>query len=107
MIDIAGVTWPQIILSLLIGGALCLVYLLLLWKTLKVLPQVEHKGNILFFSAIIRLFLLIFVGIYFAYGNGARFLLIFIGFFITRVIVLKFTKHSILRDCKPQKGRKR
>lgn len=97
MTDIAELTWIQIIMALIIGAALCLIYLALLWKTLQALPNVKNKGNILFFSAIVRLFLLIFVAVYFSNENGARFLLIFIGFFITRVIVLRYTKAKLFK----------
>lgn len=97
MTDIAELSWIQIIGALITGAVLCVIYLGLLWKTLQLLPKVKNKGNVLFFSAVIRLFLLIFVAFYFSYENGARFLLIFIGFFITRLIVLKYTKSKLFK----------
>lgn len=96
MFDLAILSPLQIGISLLIGIALGLIYLAILWKTLLYLPKVKNKGNFLFFSAVVRLFLIIFIALYFSYDNGARFLLIFIGFIITRLIVLKYIKNNVL-----------
>lgn len=96
MFDLAVLTPPQIGFSLAVGVALGLAYLIILYKTLLYLPRVQKKGNFLFISAAIRIFLVIFVALYFSYDNGARFLLIFIGFIITRIIVLKYIKNNVL-----------
>lgn len=95
MFDLHMLTIWQILLSLSIGIILSLIYLFLLWKTLVVLPKIKHKGNFLFLSAIVRLALLIFAATYFSFENGARFLLIFIGFILTRLIVTKYVKTSV------------
>lgn len=96
MFDFAVLTPMQIGFSLAVGVLLGLAYLIILWRTLLCLPKVQKKGNFLFISAVIRLFLVIFVALYFSYDNGARFLLIFIGFIITRLIVLKYIKNNVL-----------
>lgn len=96
MFDLAVLTPLQICFSLAVGVALGLAYLIILYKTLLYLPKVQKKGNFLFISAVIRIFLVIFVALYFSYDNGARFLLIFIGFIITRIIVLKYIKNNVL-----------
>lgn len=96
MFDFAVLTPMQIGFSLAVGVLLGLAYLIILWRTLLYLPKVQKKGNFLFISAVIRLFLVIFVALYFSYDNGARFLLIFIGFIITRLIVLKYIKNNVL-----------
>lgn len=96
MFDFAVLTPMQIGFSLTVGVLLGLAYLIILWRTLLYLPKVQKKGNFLFISAVIRLFLVIFVALYFSYDNGARFLLIFIGFIITRLIVLKYIKNNVL-----------
>lgn len=96
MFDLAVLTPLQIGFSLAVGVALGLAYLIILYKTLLYLPKVQKKGNFLFISAVIRIFLVIFVALYFSYDNGARFLLIFIGFIMTRMIVLKYIKNNVL-----------
>lgn len=96
MFDLSILTPFQIGFSLAVGILLGLAYLIILWRTLLYLPKVKKKGNFLFVSAVIRLFLIIFVALYFSYNNGARFLLIFIGFIITRLIVLRYIKNNVL-----------
>lgn len=104
MFDLNTLTGSQIILSLSVGIILAIIYLFLLWKTLMLLPKIKHKGNFLFLSAVIRLSLLIFTAIYFSFENGARFLLIFIGFIITRLIVTKYVKASIHKEFEKRKS---
>lgn len=96
MFDLSILTPFQIGFSLAVGILLGLTYLIILWRTLLYLPKVKKKGNFLFVSAVIRLFLVIFVTLYFSYDNGARFLLIFIAFIITRILVLKYIKNNVL-----------
>ena len=96
MFDLSILKPFQIGFSLAVGILLGLAYLIILWRTLLYLPKVKKKGNFLFVSAVIRLFLIIFVALYFSYNNGARFLLIFIGFIITRLIVLRYIKNNVL-----------
>ncbi len=103
MFDLTSLTIWQIIFSLSVGIITSIIYLFLLWKTLILLPKIKHKGNFLFLSAIIRLALLIFIALYFSFENGARFLLIFIGFILTRLIITKYVKQSIHKEYENRK----
>lgn len=98
MFDLNILTAEQVILSLSVGIILGAIYLFLLWKTLMILPKIKHKGNFLFLSAIVRLAVLIFTALYFSFENGARFLLIFIGFILCRLIIMKYVKASIRKE---------
>lgn len=102
MFDLSLLTPFQITFSLCVGIVSGLIYLFLLWQTLLKLPHVKHKGNFLFISAVIRLALLIFTAIYFSFENGARFILIILGFIITRLIVMKYVKSSLRQSAKTQ-----
>ena len=95
MLALSSLTSLQIFWALITGIILGLIYLLLLWRTLLYLPKIKNKGSFLFLSSVIRLFLLIFVAMYFSFENGARFILIFVGFFLTRLVVMKYVKRSI------------
>lgn len=90
-----NLTAIQIALSLTIGIILGLVYMYLLWKTVMLLPKVEHKGRFLFLSAVVRIFILIFCAIVFSFDEASRFLLIIIGFIIARLLVQQRVKKSI------------
>ena len=107
MFDLNVLTIWQVILSLTIGLILGCIYLFLLWKTLLKLPKIKHKGNFLFISAVIRICLLIFGALYFSFGNAAAFLLIFIGFVLSRLIVLKYVKASIQKEYQKHKADKK
>lgn len=91
----AGLTYEDITICLSLGIAIALIYHFLLWQTIIHLPRVTHKKTLLFLSSVSRIFLLIFTALYFSYENPGRFLLIFIGFIITRLIVLKFVKKEL------------
>ena len=78
----------------LIGGALALIYLFLLWHTVSTLARAKRKNLILFISAALRIFLLIFVALVFAGQNLSHFLLIMCGFLLTRMILLKILKNK-------------
>ena len=98
MIDINSLTYLQMLMALATGIIIGCIYLFLLWQTLLKLPSVKHKGNFLFISAVVRLALLIFTAVYFSFENGARFLLIFIGFILCRIITMRYVKASIRKE---------
>lgn len=106
MFELSTLTIWQIITSLIIGLILGCIYLFLLWQTLLKLPKIKHKGNFLFISAVVRISLLIFVALYFSFENGAAFLLIFIGFIMTRLIITKYVKASIQKEYQKHKTNK-
>ena len=80
---------------MLIGGTLALVYLFLLWHTISTLSHAKRKNLVLFISAALRIFLLIFVALVFARQNLSHFLIIMCGFLITRMILLKILKPAL------------
>lgn len=74
-------------------GALCaLIYLGLLWQTLHLLPRVGHKGLFLFSSATLRIFLLLAVMVLFSNHEAGRFILIFCGFAVVRLLILSLSQ---------------
>ena len=79
-------------IALGIGGICAVVYLYLLWRTVHLLPRVKHKGLFLFTSLVLRIFLLLAVMVLFAEKDAGRFLLIVVGFSLTRLFVLRFTR---------------
>lgn len=95
---VTSLTTSDIISALAIGIILSLLYFYLLWQTISILPRVKKKGLLLFSSGALRIFLLIFVALAFAADNPARFLLIFIGFILTRIILLKIAKPSFKKQ---------
>lgn len=98
MTDLNNLSYIQIGYALITGIILGIIYLFLLWQTLLKLPSVKQKGLFLFLSAAIRLTLLIFIALHFSYSNGARFLLIIVGFILTRIVVTKYIKISIQKE---------
>lgn len=98
MLDINSLTYIQILTALATGIIIGCIYLFLLWQTLLKLPAVKHKGNFLFISAVVRLSLLIFTAVYFSFNNGARFLLIFIGFILCRIITMRHVRNAIRKE---------
>ncbi len=98
MTDLYNLSYLQIGYALITGIILGIVYLFLLWQTLLKLPHVKQKGLFLFLSAAIRLTLLIFIALHFSYENGGRFLIIIIGFILTRLVVTKYVKASIQKE---------
>lgn len=95
---LSALTTPDIIASLAVGMILSLVYFYLLWQTISILPRVKKKGLLLFSSGALRIFLLIFVALAFAADNPGRFILIVIGFILTRIIILKIAKPKLKKQ---------
>ena len=91
-LNIFDITVHDIEMALLIGMVLALVYLYLLWQTVHLLPTVKHKGLFLFISFAVRIFLLLAVMVLCSGENVGRFLTIFIGFYVVRLFVLRFTR---------------
>ena len=79
-------------ICLLIGAVVAIVYMYLLWETVRILPRVKRKGFFLFFSAVLRIFLLIFGMLLLSGDSAGRFILIFCGFLIFRLFILRFTR---------------
>ena len=91
-------TGTDIAVSLGIGLILCLIYFYLLWQTIGISHKSSRPGIILFLSATLRIFLLIFISLVFSQNSVGKFLLIFCGFFLTRVILLKIMKPSFKKE---------
>ncbi len=84
-------------ICLLIGAIVCVIYMYLLWETVHLLPRVKRKGLFLFISAILRIFLLIFGMLLLSNEHAGRFILIFCGFVIFRLFILRFTRFGAYR----------
>lgn len=97
MLDFSSLTAMQIGSSLLIGVLLGLVYSYVLWRSILYLPQVKNKGTFLFITGAVRIFLLMFIGVYFSFGSLALFMIIFISFFITRRFVVSRVKKNVIQ----------
>ncbi len=82
----------QIILCLMYGFFLALIYLGLLWGTVKSLSKMSHKGLCLFASAVLRLTVFLLGAVFFSQHQVARFLWIVAAFIITRFILVSFVK---------------
>ncbi len=80
---------------MLIGAALSVVYLFLLWQTISTLARAKKKNLVLFISAALRIFLLIFVALVFSGQNLSHFLIIMCGFLLTRIVLLKILKPTL------------
>lgn len=106
MTDLNDLSYLQIGYALLTGIILGIVYLFLLWQTLLKLPSIKQKGLFLFLSAAIRLTMLIFVALHFSYESGGRFLIIIIGFILTRLVVTKYVKVSIQKEYETRSKKK-
>lgn len=85
----------DLLLMITIGMIAGVLYYLLLWYSLKILPHVKRRGLFLFLSACIRIFMLIFTAVYFANDHAGRFILIIIGFILTRVTCINIIKNQI------------
>lgn len=85
----------DLLLMITIGMSAGGLYYLLLWHSLKILPRVKRRGMFLFLSAGVRIFMLIFTAVYFANDHAGRFILIIIGFILTRVICINMIKKQI------------
>ncbi len=88
-------TTQDILIYLTSGVLLGALYFMLLWQTISILPRVKKKALVITLSTALRVFLLIFVALVLAQNNMGRFLLIFIGFILTRMIFLYFAKPSL------------
>ena len=84
-------------ICLLIGAVVSVIYMYLLWQTVRLLPRVKHKGLFLFSSAVLRIFLLIFGMLLLSGESAGRFILIFCGFVIFRLLILRFTRFGAYR----------
>lgn len=91
----SDLTYKEILIFISIGFALGIVYFYLLWQTILTLPRVHHKNLFLFLSGALRIFLLIFVALVFSNSHAGRFLLIFIGVIVIRLLIMKYMKKSI------------
>ena len=77
----------------LLTGSICaVVYLYLLWKTVRLLPSVKHKGLFLFISMALRIFLLLVVMLLFSGKRPGPLLVICCGFLIMRLFILRLTR---------------
>lgn len=95
---ISTLTLTDLFLTLGIGVATGIVYYVLLWYSLKLLPKVKQRGLFLFASAAFRIFILILTALYFSHDHAGRFLLIIIGFILTRVVCLNVVKHHLHKN---------
>lgn len=86
--------YSAILTAFVMGALLSVLYLGLLWYSLKLLPKIKRRGLFLFFSAAVRLFLFLFLAVYLAQDHAGRFLWIVIGFITTRLILLSFIKNK-------------
>ena len=86
--------FSAILTALIMGTLLSVLYLGLLWYSLKLLPKIKKRGLFLFASAALRLFLFLFLAVYLAQNHAGRFLWIVIGFIVTRLILLSFIKNK-------------
>lgn len=84
-------------ICLLIGVVVSVIYMYLLWRTVHILPHVKRKGLFLFTSAVLRIFLLIFGMLLLSNEHAGRFILIFCGFVIFRLFILRFTRFGAYR----------
>ncbi len=79
----------------LIGATLALLYMFLLWQTISIIKQSKHKNLILFISATLRIFLLIFIALVFSNQNTGIFIIIMCGFLLMRAILIKLSRPSL------------
>ena len=80
----------QLFLGLAMGLLICVVYLALLWLSLKALPKINHKILFLLITAIIRISLAVALLFLCAQHNLVQFLSILTGFILTRLILLNY-----------------
>ena len=81
-----------ILYSLFVGLGICLIYLWLLWMTVKNLSKTKHPLLLFFISLIGRFALLFCLALFFAEQDPARFLWIMIGFIISRLFIVSLVK---------------
>ena len=87
-------SYSAILNAIVMGGILSILYLGLLWYSVKLLPKIKKRGLFLFGSATARIFLFLFLAIYLSQNHAGRFLWIVIGFVITRLVLLSFIKNK-------------
>ncbi len=87
-----NINLAEFIKFFLIGITCGLVYLYLLWQTVKVLPNVKKKGVFLFTSMFLRIFLMLSLIVVFANNDLNKFLIMCLGFILIRFFVLRFTR---------------
>ena len=87
-------SYSAILTAFIMGGFLSILYLGLLWYSVKLLPKIKKRGLFLFGSATLRLFLFLFLAIYLSQNHVGRFLWIILGFVTTRLILLSFIKNK-------------
>ena len=81
-----------------VGGICGLIFMYLLWRTVKLLPRVKHKYLFLFASKALRIFLLLCVMMLFSDHHPGKFLTIFCGFLIIRIIILRFVAFRVYHE---------
>lgn len=84
--------WQQIVFCLIAGLILSVIYLGLLWLTIRHLAKSTHQGLLLFLSAVLRIALFLTGAILLSQHNPARFLWIVVGFIMTRILLVGFIK---------------
>lgn len=84
--------WSQLCVCLLEGVILSLVYLALLWGTVRALPHVHYKALFLLCSTIIRLVLLFTAVLMLSQRNPAKIIWIITSLVITRLITVGLVK---------------
>ena len=87
-------SYSAIFTAFVIGGVLSTLYLGLLWYSIKLLPKIKKRGLFLFGSAVLRLFLFLFLAVFLSQNHAGRFLWIVVGFITTRLILLSFVKNK-------------
>ena len=83
-----------ILLALLTGAVLSMLYLGLLWYSLKLLPKIKKRGLFLFGSAALRLFLFLFLAVWLSQNHAGRFLVIVVGFVGMRLLLISRVKNK-------------
>ena len=89
-----NLSYLEILTAFMMGGILSVLYLWLLWYSVKLLPKIKKRGLFLFSSAVVRLFLFLFLAVYLAKDHAGRFLWIVVGFISVRLILLSFIKNK-------------
>ena len=87
-------SYTGILMAVLMGSVLSVLYLSLLWYSIKVLPKIKMKGLFLFISVLFRLSLFLFFAIYLSQNHVGRFLWIIVGFILTRLVFLSCIKNK-------------
>jgi len=82
----------EIFYYVIVGIVLGLLYLILLWKTVYLLPKIQHKAIFLLGSALLRIALLVGTAWLISFQDAIRFLWIIISVVVTRFIVLSIVK---------------